>query len=41
MMGLPEMYLELEKSDWTMNDEIADKILNLPAGTQLTDVDLL
>jgi hypothetical protein len=26
-MGLPEMYLELEKSDWTMNDEIADKIL--------------
>jgi hypothetical protein len=37
MMGLPEMYQELEKNDWTMNDEIADKILNLPAGTQLTD----
>ncbi len=27
MMGLPKMYQELEKNDWTMNDEIADKIL--------------
>ena len=37
MMGLPEMYQELEKNDWTISDEIADKIINLPAGTQVTD----
>jgi len=38
MMGLPEMYQELAKNDWTISDEIADKIINLPAGTQVTDV---
>jgi hypothetical protein len=37
MMGLPEMYQELEKNGWTISDEIADKIINLPAGTELTD----
>jgi hypothetical protein len=37
MMGLPEMYQELEKNDWTISDEIADKIINLPAGTRVTD----
>jgi len=39
MMGLPEMYQELEKNDWTISDEIADKIINLPAGTQLADAE--
>lgn len=37
MMGLPDMYQELEKNDWTMSDELADKIINLAAGTELTD----
>lgn len=37
MMGLPDMYQELEKNDWTMSPELADKIINLAAGTELTD----
>lgn len=39
MMGLPDMYMELSKNDWTINDDIADKIINLAAGTELTDAD--
>jgi hypothetical protein len=37
MMGLPDMYQELSKNDWTMTPELADKIVNLVAGTELTD----
>jgi hypothetical protein len=37
MMGLPDMYQELSKNDWTMTPELADKIVNLAAGTELTD----
>ncbi len=37
LFGIPQMYQELEKNNWTMNDDIANKIINLPAGTQLTD----
>lgn len=37
MMGLPDMYQELEKNDWTISQQIADKIVNLPAGTEVTD----
>lgn len=37
MMGLPEMYQDLEKNDWTMSEDIAGKIINLPAGTPLTE----
>jgi hypothetical protein len=37
MMGLPDMYMELEKNDWTMTSDVADKIVNLVAGTELTD----
>ena len=37
MMGLPEMYWELEKNSWTMNDDIKNKIINLPAGTEVID----
>jgi hypothetical protein len=37
MMGLPDMYQELQKNDWTMDENLADKIVNLVPGTQLTD----
>jgi hypothetical protein len=37
MMGLPDMYQELQKNDWNMDEKVADKIVNLAAGTQLTD----
>lgn len=37
MMGLPMMYDELSKNNWLMTDEIADKIINLPEGTEVTD----
>jgi hypothetical protein len=36
-MGLPDLYQELEKNDWTMTTAISDKIINLPAGTELTE----
>lgn len=39
MMGLPQMYEELMKNDWVMTDEIADKIINLPAGTEVIESD--
>ena len=37
MMGLPNMHEELMKNDWVMSDEIADKIINLAAGTEVTE----
>jgi hypothetical protein len=37
MMGLPMMYEELMKNDWVMTEEIANKIINLPAGTQVVE----
>ena len=37
MMGLPDMYQELEKNDWTMTSDLSGKIINLAAGTELTD----
>ena len=37
MHGLPDMYQELSKNDFTMSDEIADKVINIPAGTEVTD----
>jgi hypothetical protein len=37
MMGLPNMYDELMKNNWVMSDDIADKIINLPAGTEVTE----
>lgn len=39
MMGLPEMHWELEKNGWNMTEELADKIINLTAGFQLTGID--
>ncbi|MFZ5573204.1 MAG: hypothetical protein ACOZF0_22610 [Thermodesulfobacteriota bacterium] len=37
MMGLPDLYEELEKSGWVVTRAIRDKIINLPAGTLLTE----
>ncbi len=37
MIGLPDLYHELEKSEWVMTQAIQDKIINLPAGTVLTE----
>ena len=37
MMGLPEMHEELRKNNWVMTDDIANKIINLAAGTEVTD----
>jgi len=37
MMGLPDLYQELEKNNWTMTTTISDKIINLPAGTEVTE----
>jgi len=39
MMGVPEMYNELQKNDWVMTDEIADKVINLPALTEVVDAE--
>ncbi len=37
MGGLPDMYHELQKTGWAITDDISNKVLNLPAGTELTD----
>lgn len=37
MAGLPDMYAELAKDDFQMSQEISDKVINIPAGTLVTD----
>ena len=37
MHGLPDLYEELRKNDWVMTSKVSDKIINIPAGTALTD----
>jgi hypothetical protein len=37
MHGLPDLFEELRKSDFVVTQAIADKIINIPAGTQVTD----
>ena len=37
MMGLPDMHQELGKNNWVMTDDIANKIINLAAGTEVTE----
>jgi hypothetical protein len=37
MMGLPNLYMELMKNDWVMTDDLNNKIINLPAGTTVTE----
>ena len=37
MHGLPDMYYELSKNDYMMTTAIANKVINIAEGTQLTD----
>lgn len=37
MHGLPDLYQELRKNNFEMTTDIADKIIDIPAGTLLTD----
>ncbi len=37
MHGLPNLFEDLRKNDFVMNATISDKIINIPAGTEVTD----
>src|SRR3569623_1394570 len=37
MHGLPDLYNELSKNGWAMDDKISSKVINIPAGTEVTD----
>jgi hypothetical protein len=37
MHGLPDMFEELRKSDFNLGTSLKNKIINIPAGTQVTD----
>jgi hypothetical protein len=37
MHGLPDLFEELRKSDFVVTQAIADKIISIPAGTEVTD----
>jgi len=37
MHGLPDMFEELRKADFVITSDIADKIINIPAGTEVID----
>lgn len=37
MQGLPDLYQELQKNNFKMSDDISDKIINIPAGTDVVD----
>ncbi len=37
MHGLPDMHWELEKNNYVMTQELADKVVNIPTGTDVTD----
>lgn len=37
MHGLPDLFEELRKSDFVMTAAVSDKIINIPAGTAVTD----
>ena len=39
MHGMPDLYWELSKNDYQMSQAIADKVINIPAGTEVTDGD--
>jgi hypothetical protein len=40
MHGMPNLYEELRKNDFVMSSTISDKIINIPAGTQVDDADV-
>ncbi|MBU0729226.1 MAG: hypothetical protein KKE17_04510 [Proteobacteria bacterium] len=35
--GLPDMHQALQQNDWEMTTDLADKIINIPAGQEVTD----
>jgi hypothetical protein len=37
MHGLPDLFEELRKNDFVVTQGVSDKIINIPAGTQLDD----
>ncbi len=37
MHGMPDLYWELAKNDFQMTQAISDKVINIPAGTAVTD----
>jgi len=37
MHGLPDLYNELSKNGWVMDTNISSKVINIPAGTEVTD----
>ncbi|MBI3803892.1 MAG: hypothetical protein HY282_09040 [Nitrospirae bacterium] len=37
MGGLPDLYQELQKNDFVMTSTISDKVVNIPAGTEVVD----
>ena len=39
MHGLPDLYQELSKNNWKMSTDIANKVVNIPEGTSVTDSD--
>jgi len=39
MHGLPDLYNELSKNNWQMSQTVADKVINIPAGTVVTGTD--
>jgi hypothetical protein len=39
MHGLPDLYMDLQNNDWTMTSALSNKIINIPAGTEVTGSD--
>jgi hypothetical protein len=37
MHGMPDLYQDLQKGGWTMTTALSQKIINIPAGTEVTD----
>jgi hypothetical protein len=37
--GLPDVYNDLQKNDWVITKDIADKIVVIPAGTEVVDAE--
>jgi hypothetical protein len=37
--GLPDVYNDLQKNDWVITKDIADKIIVIPAGTEVVDAE--
>lgn len=37
MHGLPDLYRDLQKNSWTMTSALSQKIINIPAGTEVSD----